>query len=436
MFTNYKDALAYMYTQLPMFTRIGAAAYKADLNNITALCDALGNPHRSFKSIHIAGTNGKGSTSNFIASVLMEAGYKVGLYTSPHLVDFRERIRIDGKMISKRTVTNFINKNQSLFQKIQPSFFEMTVALAFQSFASENVDIAIIEVGMGGRLDATNIISPLISVITNIGWDHKDFLGDSILKIGIEKAGIIKKNTPCIINEKQEELSAMYQHNCKEMNASLIFAEDCFSILEKKIQIGSLQLKVENKKTLRLFDLKSPLSGLYQCHNLKGVLAVVEILNTKYDFKISTKNVENGIQNVIENLQFYGRWQILSRKPLVILDVAHNPDGIKALRQTLDTFSYKKLHWIVGMVKDKDVDTVLRYMPEDACYYCITPPIPRGLDAMILSDKMKNRNFDAHYFSSPQRAYNQVLKNYHEGDLILIAGSCFIMEPFIKKKWY
>ena len=230
MFKNYQEALDYMYSQLPMFTRIGAAAYKADLDNIIALCALLGDPHKKFKSIHLAGTNGKGSTSNFTASILKEAGYKVGLYTSPHLVDFRERIRIDGKMISKKSVTSFINKHYELFQRIQPSFFEMTVALAFESFVQARVDIAVIEVGMGGRLDATNIVSPLISVITNIGMDHKDFLGDTLLKIGMEKAGIIKENTPIIVNEKQKELTSMYQQKSKELNARLIFAEDLFEI--------------------------------------------------------------------------------------------------------------------------------------------------------------------------------------------------------------
>ncbi|MEZ4778942.1 MAG: folylpolyglutamate synthase/dihydrofolate synthase family protein [Flavobacteriaceae bacterium] len=400
---NYQETLDWLYAQLPMYQRVGQSAYKANLDNTLKLATYLQYPEKSFKSIHVAGTNGKGSTSHMLASVLQEAGYKVGLYTSPHLKDFRERIKINGEMISKRSVTTFVKKHRSFFEENQLSFFEMTVGLAFDYFRREKVDIAVVEVGMGGRLDSTNIISPEVSVITNIGWDHTQFLGNSLEKIAGEKAGIIKEGIPVVIGETLPETKTVFEKKVKEKFAKITFAE-------------------ESSQPFYPSDLK----GNYQKMNQKTVLSTLEILKEK-GWKISKKNITNGLLQVIKNTGLQGRWQVLKSSPKVICDTAHNKEGLMLVMEQLMQESYAKLHIVLGVVNDKDLAKVLPLFPQNAHYYFCEPKIPRAMPAIKLQLEAKKYKLEGNYFNCVKDAFKAALWIASPKDVIYIGGSTFVV---------
>lgn len=426
---NYSETLDFLYSQLPMYQRIGGAAYKADLKNTISLCNLLGNPQDRFKSVHIAGTNGKGSTSNIIASVLQEAGLKTALYTSPHYKDFRERIRINGSMIPKEYVINFINKWKNNFMEIGLSFFEMTAGLAFQYYFDEKVDVAVIEVGMGGRLDSTNIIKPLLSVITNIGLDHTKFLGNNLEKIAIEKAGIIKKNVPVIIGETQENIKHIFINTALKAEAPIVFADQNYKV---RVKITTFDFNDKNEidiyknKKIFLSKINNPLSGFYQTKNIATALQVLETLNNS-GISISLENIHRGIENTVKNTGFLGRWQILGKNPLIVCDSGHNVDGIKQVILNLKNIPYKNLHFVLGFVNDKKIDEILSLLPNNAFYYFCKANIPRGLDENILFEMAKESGLNGESFSSVNKAYSVALKNAGRDDLVFIGGSTFIV---------
>jgi dihydrofolate synthase/folylpolyglutamate synthase len=403
---TYKESINWLFNQLPVFQNIGAAAYKEDLNNTILLTKHLNHPERNFKTIHVAGTNGKGSTSSMIASVFMEAGYKVGLYTSPHLKDFRERITINGKKISKNYVHQFVLKHKSFFETTELSFFEMTVGLAFQYFFDKKVDIAIIEVGMGGRLDATNIITPLLSVITNIGKDHTAFLGDTLEKIAFEKAGIIKQNIPVVIGEYTNQTKPVFLEVASKNKSEIYFAQDT------------------NHP-----DYPCGLLGNYQIKNKKTVIEVFR--NLKSNFNISEENIKNGIANVVLNTHLQGRWQILQENPKVICDTAHNAHGLEMVIQQLKKETYNQLHIVLGVVNDKDLDAILPLFPKNANYYFCKPKNERGLNAKTLQDKAKSFQLFGNTYTSISKAYKAALEKSSDKDLIFIGGSNFVVSEII-----
>lgn len=392
-----------MFKQLPMYQNQGKTAYKADLSNTILLDNYLGNPHQAFKTIHVGGTNGKGSTSHMIASVLQEAGYNVGLYTSPHLKDFRERIKINGKPISKQFVIGFIKKHKSFFEANSLSFFEMTVGMAFDFFSKKKVDIAVIEVGLGGRLDSTNIITPEVSVITNIGLDHTQFLGNTLESIAKEKAGIIKRNVPIVIGETQSQTKPVFNTYANTRDAEIYFADQ------------SIQK-----------EYTSDLKGSYQKHNLKTAVAAIETLQKK-GFKVSKRSLQNGLNRVINNTGLLGRWQILQQHPKIICDVAHNKEGLSFIVNQLRKESYHKLHIVFGVVSDKDLSTVLPLLPNDAIYYCCKPNVARGLDVKVLKNAFDMLNYESKAFSSVSKALEEAKKKASKNDLIYIGGSTFVV---------
>ncbi len=389
-----------------MFHRIGGPAYKADLKNIISLCKLLGNPQNNFSSIHVAGTNGKGSTSHMLASVLQECGYKTGLFTSPHLKDFRERIRINGKMIPKSEVTDFVSKMKDDFQNIRPSFFEMTTALAFDFFSKKKVDVAVIETGLGGRLDSTNIIRPMVSVITNISFDHQQFLGNTLAEIAKEKAGIIKKQIPVVIGETQKEIKHVFLSASKQNNSKIFFADELSSA----------------KNLERII----PLKGSYQKKNLKTVLQTIKVLKLS-GMNISRKSISSGISKVIENTGLKGRWQTLSKSPLTICDVVHNKGGIREVVKQLENTPHNTIHFVLGMVNDKDHAGILELLPQHAVYYFCKPDIPRGLNAEELKLKAAGFKLSGESFTSVKLAYRAAIKNAKKEDLIFIGGSTFVV---------
>ena len=427
---NYQETLEWMYKQLPMYQRIGAAAYKADLNNTIALLDRLGNPHHRFKSVHVAGTNGKGSTSHMLASIFQEAGYKTGLYTSPHLRDFRERIRINGEMIPEENVVEFIGKHREAFEQMQLSFFEMTVGMAFDYFANEQVDIAIVEVGMGGRLDSTNLITPELSVITNIGLDHVQFLGDTLEKIAHEKAGIIKEGIPVVIGETQYETRQVFEDKAAECHAPIFFADQIFDC--DKIHIESLtqqEYDIWKNSELYLEACSIPLMGNYQKKNLTTVMCAADLLRQR--FELSDDDLRDGVANVIRNTHLMGRWQILNEDPLTIADTGHNVDGIREVVSQLAEMSYNKLHFVIGMVNDKDIDHVLQLLPHNCEYYFCKADIPRGLDANILAGKAFELGLRGNVYSSVRDAYKSAVNAARFDDVIFIGGSNFIVAEVV-----
>jgi dihydrofolate synthase / folylpolyglutamate synthase len=405
---NYQETTAWMFNQLPMYQLQGASAYKKDLTNTHLLINHLGNPHQNLKFIHVAGTNGKGSTSHMLASILQEAGYKVGLYTSPHLKDFRERIKINGTEITEDFVCNFINSNKTFFEANDISFFEMSVGLAFAYFEKEKVDIAVIEVGMGGRLDATNIITPLTSVITNIGLDHTQFLGNTLELIAYEKAGIIKAETPVIIGEYTEETKNVFLAKAKENNAPIYFAADLIS---------------EN--------LPSDLIGDYQIHNKKTALQTIKILNEQTDFNINQDNIKLGLLNVVKNTGLLGRWQQLSENPKVICDTAHNKNGLEIVLNQIQKEKFDQLHIVLGVVNDKDLDEVLPLFPKNAIYYFCKPNIPRGLDSSILKEKAVEFGLKGTIYNSVSEAYNSAQEFATANDFIYVGGSTFVVAEIL-----
>jgi dihydrofolate synthase / folylpolyglutamate synthase len=405
---NYQETINWMFNQLPMYQTQGASAYKNDLTNIILFANHLGNPEKSLKCIHVAGTNGKGSTSHMLASILHEAGYKVGLYTSPHLKDYRERIKINGKMVSKKFVTQFINDNKDFLEQNKLSFFEMSVGLAFKYFHKKKTDINIIEVGMGGRLDSTNIITPLISVITNIGLDHTQFLGNTLEEIAFEKGGIIKNNIPVVIGEYTKETKAIFLKLAKDKNAEIYFASD------------------EIKETL-----PSILIGDYQEQNKKTVQQTISMLQRQNLFKINKENTKEGLLNVISNTGLNGRWQQINEHPKTIIDTAHNSHGLKIVLNQIKNEKFEKIHIVLGVVNDKDLDEILPLFPKKAIYYFCCPKIQRGLDAKILMIKALQFGLKGNAFNSVSEAYNKSLSNANTNDFIYIGGSTFVVAEIL-----
>ena len=406
---NYSNTLSYLYQQLPMYQRIGAAAYKPDLKNTIALCKLLGNPENKFRSVHIAGTNGKGSVSHMLAAVLQCAGYKVGLYTSPHLKDFRERIKINGKMIPEKAIINFVEEHKSHFEKINLSFFEWTVGLAFDYFSKEKVDIAVIETGLGGRLDSTNVITPLLSIITNISYDHQNLLGNTLEKIAEEKAGIIKKNGIVLIGERQKKSQKVFIKKAKQEKALILFSEDYIKNI-KNIECG--------------------LKGRYQEKNIPTVLVASEILY-ELGWNMNAKAITKGIKEVTTLTGFRGRWEILSKQPYSVADIAHNEAGIQEALKQVKTIPHKKLHIVLGTVNDKDVNKILSLLPKNAIYYFCNASIPRALDAKTLYEQAKKFGLKGIVGKSVKSALNAAKKNASIKDMILITGSAFVVAEAI-----
>ena len=427
---TYQETLEWMFNKLPMYQRIGAAAYKADLNNTIQLLNFLDNPHNNFKSVHVAGTNGKGSVSHMLASVFQEAGYKTGLYTSPHLRDFRERIRINGEMIPEENVVQFIDTYKEKFEAMELSFFEMTVGMAFDYFSKEKIDIAIVEVGMGGRLDSTNLITPELSIITNIDFDHIKFLGDTRAEIAYEKAGIIKPGIPVVIGETHPETEQVFIDKAKEGDSPIYFADQIFDC--DKIHIESdteQQYDVWKNSELYMEALEIPLMGNYQQKNLTTVMCALDLLRNK--FNLSEDIIRDGIAKVIRNTHLMGRWQILNKDPLTIADTGHNVAGITEVVRQLAEMSYGKLHFVLGMVNDKDIESVLQLLPRGAEYYFCKADIPRGLDANILAEKAFDMGLRGQVFESVNHAYRSAVNNAHFGDVVFIGGSNFTVAEVV-----
>jgi dihydrofolate synthase/folylpolyglutamate synthase len=432
---TYQETLDYMYTQLPMFQRIGTAAYKANMDNTIALCKRLGNPENKFKSVHVAGTNGKGSTSHLLASILQAAGLKVGLYTSPHLKDFRERIKINDTLIPEHDIIDFVNQHKTYFESLQPSFFEMTVGLAFDYFARQQVDIAVIEVGLGGRLDSTNVILPEIAVITNISFDHTSLLGNTLEKIAIEKAGIIKPNVPVIIGETQKETQPVFLEKAeKEHASSILFADQVYKAVRAQEQNihGKVYLTMDIEKEGKVVykNLQSELLGGYQLKNIPTVLAVVDELNKK-GYALTEMMINKGIKTVVSSTGLLGRWQILSRSPLIIADTGHNEAGIKEVLAQLHATPHKQLHMVIGMVNDKDISTVLNLLPKNATYYFCKANIPRALPAKELQNIAKQNDLQGDTYESVNEALKAAKNNAAIDDLILVGGSTFTVAEVV-----
>lgn len=421
---TYSQTLEYLFGKLPMYQRIGAAAYKADLNNTIAICNALGNPEKKLKCVHVAGTNGKGSSSHMLAAILQQAGYKTGLYTSPHLVDFRERIKINGKQIPKADVVKFVEEHRTTFEKIEPSFFEWTVGLAFDHFVKEEVDIAVIEVGLGGRLDSTNVISPVVSLITNIGMDHMNLLGSTLPAIAAEKAGIIKPRIPVVISQTQLDVIAVFNTKAKELKAPVEFADKNFKVISSRHIEQKLQVDVLNRKQNQITSYQLDLLGTYQLKNLLGVLNTVEVLKHK-GFMIEEKEVVSALKQVQKVTGLQGRWQTLSIKPLVIADTGHNEDGIKEVLENLKRYQYQKLHIVLGVVNDKDISKILKLLPKDAVYYFCKASIPRALDENELSSLAKKAGLLGSNFKNVPEALAKAKKQAKANDLVFVGGSTF-----------
>lgn len=424
---QYQACLAYMYEKLPMFTRVGAAAYKPNLNNIIALCAAIGNPHHQFKSIHIAGTNGKGSCSHMLAAVLQSAGYKTGLYTSPHIHDFRERIKLNGVDISKEKVIQFIDQHRLLIEQLSPSFFEITVALAFDYFAKEKVDIAVIEVGLGGLLDSTNIITPEVSVITNISLDHTQLLGATTAEIATQKAGIIKPNIPVVIGESQEDTETVFVTKAILNHTQVYFADTLFDVVHKEWKTPYLMLKVVDLHHKRIEEYSLGLLGQYQSKNLKTVLTAIGVLRSK-SWNISHEALRNGLRDVKKLTGMEGRFDIVQQKPTVILDVSHNEAGIRELFEQVTQMTYSNLHIVCGFVNDKDVAHILALFPKQAQYYFTQAQIPRALPYASLTDMAQQKELKGQGFKTVQEAMQEALARCVESDIVLVTGSFFILQ--------
>lgn len=409
-----------------MFTRVGAVAFKKDLHNTIAMCEKLGNPQQQFKSIHIAGTNGKGSTSHMLAAILQQAGYKTGLYTSPHLKDFRERIRINGQMVSEDFVTSFVNEQQDIIEEINPSFFEVTVAMAFSYFANEKVDIAIIEVGLGGRLDSTNIITPELSVITNISLDHTNMLGNTLPEIAGEKAGIIKPGIPVVIGETQTESAPVFLQKAAETNSEIIFADQLLQLRNTNRENQFLTTSVFKDQQPLYTDLSLDLSGFYQLKNILTVVQSVLVLKQK-GYVIADKALFTAVANVKKLTGLRGRWQTLHEHPLTICDTGHNIAGITEVMQNIKSTAFSQLHIVIGMVKDKDISGVLKLLPTDAVYYFCQPDLERALSATELAEQASKYELKGEAFQTVTMAYQAAKLKAKPTDLIFIGGSTFVV---------
>ncbi|MFC2113630.1 bifunctional folylpolyglutamate synthase/dihydrofolate synthase [Bacteroidota bacterium] len=428
---NYKEAISFLFSSLPMYQRVGQVAYKSNLNNTLALDEYFDHPHWDFRSIHVAGTNGKGSVAHMLSAVLQTAGYKVGLYTSPHLKDFRERIRVNGEMIPEERVSGFVDDHREIIDKIQPSFFEMTVAMAFDHFRNEKVDIAVVEVGMGGRLDSTNIISPILSVITNIGMDHSQFLGDTLYQIAGEKAGIIKPGIPLVVGQKQDEVSMVFTRRVKELNGNLYFADQEFNV---EYSLGS----ATNRQIMQVYregeplynSLEIDLMGLYQQKNIPAVLKVLDLLG-KNEITVTEQHLRKGLSNVVALTGLRGRWEILSQNPLVISDTAHNPEGMKEVIRQIKQMPWKNLHIVLGMVDDKDPEKLLEQLPREAMYYFIQSSIPRAMDREKLAREAIKYGLYGQVCTSPERGLKIARSKAEKEDLIFVGGSTFVVAEIL-----
>ncbi|PWD99874.1 bifunctional folylpolyglutamate synthase/dihydrofolate synthase [Marinilabilia rubra] len=427
---TYQETLQYLFNQLPMYQRKGKAAYKADLENTLKLDEYFKHPHKNFRTIHVAGTNGKGSVSHMLASILQSAGYRTGLYTSPHLLDFRERIRIDGQMISERDVVDFVADNQGVMESVAPSFFEMTVAMAFDCFSREGVEVAVIEVGLGGRLDSTNIISPDLSVITNIGLDHTMFLGDDLHSIAKEKAGIIKSETPVVVGRYQSETADVFREKAQSVNAPVFFSEDLVQV--KNVQSVSGFQVIDLSTQSEDVSVKLPLLGEYQQENLLTVVSAYNQLK-KIGYNLNKNVLKEGIYGVVKQTGFLGRWQILSENPLVICDTGHNADGVAKVVAQLKRGKNQKIHIVWGMVNDKDASGILKMLPEDADYYFTRASIPRALDEKKLLDQALKVGLSGESYPNVQLAVKAAKKNASDNDLIFIGGSTFVVAEALEK---
>lgn len=426
---NFTATLNYIYNRLPCYQRIGQAAYKENLDNTLALLEHLGNPHKKFRSIHIAGTNGKGSVSHMLASIFQEAGYTTGLYTSPHLIDFRERIQINGTYIPKKYVSSFISKNKDVIERIQPSFFEITVAMCFNYFAQQQVDIAIVETGLGGRLDSTNVIVPELSIITNISFDHMHLLGTTLEQIANEKAGIIKNNCPVVIGETQDEISHVFHNKAYTSKSSLYFADTYIKLLSESKQWHT-HFCISSHNTIQYKNLTSPLIGNYQQKNIVTVCAAIELIQQKFS-KIKKIHISRGIQNTITNTHLLGRWQIIQQIPYIVCDTAHNVEGIRETMQHLQSLNIKDIHIILGVVNDKDVHSIINLLPKHATYYITKPSIDRAMPIHELSNIFKQYNIRHSCYKTVKTAYNQAIQKLTPSSILYIGGSTFVVADII-----
>ena len=426
---NYQQTLDYLYKQLPMYQRVGSAAFKKDLTNIIALCEQLRQPHQQFKSIHIAGTNGKGSSAHMLAAILQAQGYKVGLYTSPHYKDFRERVKVDGSLMPESYVTDFVEQHKDAFEQIQPSFFEITVAMAFDYFAKAKVDIAVIEVGLGGRLDSTNIIQPIVSVITNISFDHQQFLGNTLRAIAGEKAGIIKEKVPVVIGETHPETKEVFLDKAKAFNAEIVFADQHYEVVFQEELLDTTLYKVYRNGKEYYDKLEVQVRGPYQYKNLQTVFQLLELLPT--DVEVSEAAIIKGLKNVQKLTYFIGRWQLLDTKPVILCDSAHNEAGLQYMQEGLSNIPHRQLHMVIGMVADKDVSKALSMFPVDAQYYFAKPAIPRGLDQNKLLKYAQEAGLSGMAYESVGDALAAAKTKATRDDLIYIGGSIFVVAEVI-----
>jgi dihydrofolate synthase / folylpolyglutamate synthase len=423
---NYQQTIDYLFTRLPMFSRIGAAAYKKDLTNTIALCKALNNPQHKFKSVHIAGTNGKGSVSHMLAAVLQTAGYKTGLYTSPHLHDFRERIKVNGQMISEGFVIDFTKQIQPLIEELNPSFFEITVAMAFDYFAKQEIDIAVVEVGLGGRLDSTNIITPQLSIITNIGMDHMNMLGNTLEQIAKEKAGIIKPSIPVVVGETLPQTIPVFEQAAKENNTVLQIAANEYKVINHLQQGNYLSIEIKGKQKGNNKNYELDLPGLYQTKNILTVLTAIDELKLK-GWHIEDTHVHHALKNSKQINGLHGRWEMIDTNPTIVLDVGHNEDGIQQIIQQLAQTKYNQLHIVIGMVKDKDIEKVLSLLPKQATYYFTKAQIPRALNEAELQTKAAQHQLKGNAFAEVNKALAAAKQNAANDDFILVCGSVFLV---------
>jgi dihydrofolate synthase / folylpolyglutamate synthase len=428
---NYNQTIEFLYSQLPAYHRIGKAAYKNDLRNTLALDEYLGHPHNGYRTIHVAGTNGKGSVSHMIASVLMEAGYKTGLYTSPHLKDFRERIKVNGRMIPKKAVTGFVARNSEFLRSLKPSFFEMTVAMAFDHFNAMKVDFAVIETGLGGRLDSTNIINPVLSIITNIGHDHMDLLGDTLSKIAGEKAGIIKERVPVVIGETHEEANNVFIDKAAERGSEIFFADQNYSCVldDSGYLTGKRIYHLTDKTSGKSVKGEIGLEGDYQSKNIQTVFQACTILRGIMELPGTV--IKDGIRRVITNTGIMGRWQVIGRKPLIICDTGHNKEGLEYVIKQLERITNSGLHIVIGFVSDKDLSTILPLFPTVATYYFTKASVPRALDEKTLKSEASLYGLMGQSYPDVASALSQARTNASESDMIFIGGSTFIVAEVV-----
>jgi len=430
IFSTYQQTLDYLFQQLPMFQRVGAVAFKKDLTNIKALGELLGNPQERFPSIHLAGTNGKGSTAHILAAVLQAHGLKVGVHTSPHYRDFRERIKVNGVLVSEQFVINFVEEYKSTWSEIQPSFFELAVAMAFQYFAAQKVDIAIIETGLGGELDSTNIIKPILSIITNISYDHQKFLGDTLPKIASAKAGIIKPNIPVVIGERQEEIVPVFEEKAKVENTIIQYANNHIHADFLSNDLYHSIFDIYRNNELLYEKLEVNLIGNYQRLNLQTALYALELLSKEL-LQIEEEKLRKGLKNLKKSTHFIGRWQVLSETPLILADSAHNEAGIRSVMQYLQSFSFERLHIVLGFANDKDLNRVLPLFPKNANYYFAKADVPRGLEAQILMEKAANFDLIGEAHTSVEEALRSAKEAAQKEDLIYVGGSIFVLAEVI-----